>query len=129
MTESFVLDSYAWIEYLRGSTQGAIVKALLSKKCERFTSPIAIAEVCSKAIREGADPEEAFRAMTSRSIIFPILSEHALEAAKIHSSLKKMNPEIGLADAFIVELAKRTGSKVVTGDHHFKDTCPSLFLR
>ena len=45
-------DTYAWIEYFRGSGKGAVVKRLLEPQ-EGHTPSIVIAEVVRKYRREG----------------------------------------------------------------------------
>jgi len=46
-----VYDTYAWIEYLRGTEKGKKVRALL--KYGRYTPSIVLAEIVRKYLRKG----------------------------------------------------------------------------
>ncbi len=117
MTE-YLIDAYAWIEYLEGTEQGEKVKKILKEhKC--FTSAVTLAEVVSKAKRTNTDPEIAFQAITLNSKVLPVNEDTANRAGIIHAEKRKKIKDFGLADSFI--LAQRAKKqKILTGDAHFK---------
>ena len=117
---SLVVDSWAWVEYLEGSDAGRKAESAMSKSQELWTSVISLAEVVSKYRRRGLDDEVAVRAITTLSKIgIPDLAD-AEEAGKIHAQFKPGSPNFGLADSFVLQLARKLGSKVLTGDPDFR---------
>ncbi|MBI2598306.1 MAG: PIN domain-containing protein [Candidatus Diapherotrites archaeon] len=118
MTE-YIIDAYAWIEYLEGSTKGEKVKKIIeTSNC--FTSAVTLAEVVSKAKRTNKDPQVAFDAVALNSHILRVDEEIAKKTGLIHAEQKLRKPSFGLADAFI--LAQRDKKqRVLTGDPHFKE--------
>src|SRR3989338_11707773 len=117
MTE-YVIDAYAWIEYLEGSKQGEKVKQIIkTQAC--FTSAVTLAEVVSKAKRAGKDPQVAFDAVVLNSRVLHVNEETAKNAGLLHAEMRKKSKNFGLADAFI--LAQRTkNQRIVTSDRHFR---------
>lgn len=56
MTRQYVVDAYAWIEYLIGSDVGARVKVVLEDENNGiYTSAVTLGEVISKIAREEQD--------------------------------------------------------------------------
>ena len=56
----YVLDSYAWIEYLDGSEKGRFVRELLfDRKNEAITASICVAEVVTKVNSRNQDVTKA----------------------------------------------------------------------
>ncbi len=119
MTE-YIIDAYAWMEYLNGSKSGEIVKGILEKE-NCFTSAVTLAEVISKIKRSGLDAKVAFEAVTLSSKVLQVDENTANAAGLIHAEKRKTMKNFGLADAFI--LAQREPNKIiVTGDPHFFPT-------
>ena len=116
----FVVDAYAWIEYLAGSREGAKVERIFQNKgSEIYTSSVTIAEVVSKIKRENRDWETAFRAITGISKPMAVAADAAKDTGLLHAGLKKRIPRFGLADAFVLQLARDIKAKILTGDPHF----------
>ena len=124
-----VVDSWAWIEYLDGSEAGKIVNKLISGNSEVWTSAISLAEVVSKYRRKGRSEATAVEAIGSLSRVEAARAEDAVEAGGIHAEQKKSTPNFGLSDAFVLQLARRVGGKVVTGDADFAGIDEVEFLR
>lgn len=118
MTE-YLIDAYAWIEYLEGSIQGEKVKKILeTHTCS--TSAVTLAEVVSKAKRTNKDPEIAFDSVILNSKVLLVTEEVAKRAGILHAEMKAKDKTFGLADAFL--LAQRTRKqKILTGDPHFRN--------
>ncbi len=73
MTEKYIIDAYAWIEYLIGSEAGAKIKQLIEEENnEIYTSAVTLAEVISKTAREKQNVEAAYDIITSNSNIIDI---------------------------------------------------------
>ncbi len=125
----YVIDAYAWIEYLEGSEQGRKVQELLFGENEILTPSVTVAEVVSRVKRKGADGEAAFRALQGLCRIIPADVEICKEVGLLHADTRKRIPGFGLADAFVLFLARKTGGRIVTGDPHFQSERGVLFLK
>lgn len=125
----YVIDAYAWIEYLIGSKAGEKVKSVLEgENNEIHTCAVSVAEVVSKTAREGRDFEAAYNILLSNSQVFNV-DEVSKEAGVLHSEMRKTKKDFGLADAYVLAVARRTDSKVLTGDLHFKSVKEAIFIK
>lgn len=121
MIEKYVIDAYAWVEYLIGSKSGEKVKdAVETENNEIFTCAVTVAEVVSKTAREGRDFEVAYDILLSNSQVVNADETVSKDAGVLHSEMRKTQKDFGLADAFVLAVARRTKSKILTGDVHFK---------
>ncbi|MBI2541191.1 PIN domain-containing protein [Candidatus Woesearchaeota archaeon] len=119
---NFVVDAYAWIEYLEGSQKGKKVTEIVENSSnEIFTSSTTIAEVISKFLRTSKDIKIALTAINTLSTIIAISNEISALAGQIHFEAKKKNKEFGMLDAFVAATAKKIGAKILTGDNDFKN--------
>ena len=116
----YVIDAYAWIEYLDGSTKGKKVAALLENNDETYTCALTLGEVVSKVARMGKDAKIAYDVLISNSQILSVDEEISLQAGLVHYEMRKTSKDFGLADAYILATARKLKSKIVTGDPHFK---------
>jgi len=121
MTERYVIDAYAWVEYLIGSKKGEKVKdAVETENNEIFTCAVTVAEVVSKTAREGRDYEVAYDILLSNSQVVNADETISKDAGVLHSEMRRTQKDFGLADAFVLAVARKTKSKILTGDVHFK---------
>ena len=125
-----LVDSWAWIEYFKGSTAGEKVKELIENSQDKvIVSAVNIAEVYNSFLRDYSPPEnkryaEASRkAMKQRSYVYDVDEEIAVDSAKI-----KHEKKWGLGDSIIYATAKREGAKVLIGDPHFRGLKDVIFL-
>ena len=129
MSEKYVIDAYAWIEYLIGSKDGEKVKSVLEEdNNEIYTCAVTVAEVISKIAREGRGFENAYDILISNSQVINIDEEVSKEAGVLHSEMRKSKKDFGLADAYVLAVARRISSKVLTGDFHFKGVKEATFI-
>jgi len=123
------VDSYAWIEYLDGSPRGARVRDILEDPHNGIiTSPVTLAEVVSKFLRNRRDPRTAATAIEDNSTVPPIDSTLARLAGEAHSEQRKKQPDFGLADSFVLATARAKSSKILTGDPHFKGLSETVMI-
>ena len=116
-----VLDTYAWIEYFKGSEAGKKVNQILeSQENEIFTSIMSIAEISSKLIRENSDVELPYKIITNLSKIYGINLEFSKEVGILHAEMRKKIKDFGLIDSIILLTTRKLDAKILTGDHHFK---------
>lgn len=126
----YVIDSWAWIEYLIGSDSGEEVKQIIENKGnEIFTCILSIAEIASMTKRENRDSDSAYKAMLSLSKIYNLDNDLAKEAGLFHAEIKKTIKDFGLIDSFILSIAKKIKAKVVTGDEHFRAIKEAVFIK
>ncbi|MEK6963194.1 MAG: PIN domain-containing protein [Nanoarchaeota archaeon] len=125
----YVLDAYAWIEYLNASKKGSVVKDLLEKENHSFfTHKVTFLEVISVFRRRDFDPEIASSAMVSLSQIYEGDLLFYKEVGLLHADIRKKIKDFGLADTFVLLTARKIGAKVITGDPHFKSFKEVVFL-
>ncbi|HZY93736.1 MAG TPA: AbrB/MazE/SpoVT family DNA-binding domain-containing protein [Candidatus Bathyarchaeia archaeon] len=66
----YVVDAYAWIEYLDGSARGARVRDLLEDSDNTIlASVVKLAELISEFIRKNRDPELAMKAVVDNALV------------------------------------------------------------
>ena len=120
MTYEYVIDSYAWVEYFRGSEEGEIAKEHIEgKNCA--TASITIAELSEKYKRENKDFEEDMNFIIARTKVSNLNTEIALKAGEINFDNKKKIKNWGMSDSIILATANLLNAKVVTGDEHFRE--------
>ena len=120
MIEKYIIDAYAWIEYLIGSKAGEKVKSILEDAAnETYTCAVTVAEVVSKTAREGRDFETAYDILLSNSQIVNVDEEISKEAGVLHCEMRKTTRDFGLADAYVLAVARTVNAKILTGDPQF----------
>ena len=125
----YVIDAYAWIEYLTGSEAGEKVNSVLEKEDNQmYTSAVTVAEVISKTAREERDAEKAYDILTSNSDVVDVDERISKEAGLIHAETRRTVTDFGLADAYVLATARRTGSRILTGDIHFRDVEEAILI-
>ena len=86
----YVLDAYAWIEYLNASKKGSKVKELFEKENNSFfTHKVTFSEVISVFRRRDFDPEIASGAMVSLSQIYEGNLLFYKEVGLLHADLRR----------------------------------------
>jgi predicted nucleic acid-binding protein len=116
----YVVDSYAWVEYLGGSSQGARVEQFLTRAEDAWTPTLVLAEVTSKVVRSGKDPAIAWQALRAWSTILPLDAETARAAGGLHAAYRVKIRDFALADAIVLTVSRKLRAKVLTGDPHFR---------
>ena len=118
----FVIDAYAWIEYLDGSEKGRKVAEIIEEDTnEIFTSSGTVAEVVGKVLRRNEDINIALNHINNFSAVIDITQDICIAAAHIHFEYKKKNKNFGMLDAFVAAIAKKLGAKILTGDNDFRN--------
>ena len=115
-------DSWAWVEYFRGSRAGETVKAMIEGTEVLFTPAVCLAEIKAKYLSEGKDPSERLSFIKSRTSIVGIDASIAEEGADI-----KVHHKLHMVDALVLACARKAGGELVTGDPHFRGL-PKVFM-
>ena len=126
----FVVDAWAWIEYLIGSEYGLKLDEILNDDAtEVYTCAVTVAEVVSKVAREGKDVEVAYSLLLSNSKIIDVGDELSKSAGLLHAEMRSKEKDFGLADAYVLATARKFKSKVLTGDAHFKNVKDAVLVK
>jgi len=125
----YVIDAYAWIEYLEGSRAGEKVRKILQDNNEIFSLNLTISEVVSRIKRKGSDTEIAYQVIISNSQVAEISHEVAKEAGLLHAETRKTIKDFGIADSLILALARELNAKIITGDEHFRNFKEAILIK
>ena len=128
MSYEFVIDTYAWVEYFRGSSRGSSARKYIEGG-RAATSAITLAELREKYLREKwGFFQEDLNFMITRTSLVPVDRSIALLAGEINHSRKKAAKDWGMADSIILATARSVSAKVITGDPHFKGLPESVLI-
>jgi predicted nucleic acid-binding protein len=108
-------DSWAWVEYFRGSRAGKEVKDILEGTEVLFTPSVCLAELKAKYLAENHDPTDRLRFVKSRTSIIAVDATVAEAAADL-----KHQHRLHMVDAIVLACARSAGSDLLTGDEHFQ---------
>ena len=130
------IDSFAWIELIRGTPLGIATRAHIEAADDCFTPAIVLAEVAHRCRRDGFGEQQIEReltAMTEASALVPITPVLAIAASTATKELRERAASLrlrsaGLADGLILATARMTQSQLLTGDLHFRSLRETLWL-
>ena len=126
----YLIDSWAWIEYLIVSSYGEKVRQIVeNSENEIFTCILSIAEIMSMTKRENRDSDSAYNAIISLSQIYNINDELSKQAGLLHAEMRKIVKDFGLIDAFVLKGARELKAKIVTGDEHFRNVKEAILIK
>jgi len=120
-----LIDSWAWIEYFRGTEAGARAREWIEGSEKAVISTINVAEVYRWILLsyDEAVAEEKRRVMKKRCFTVPVTEAIAVEAAKI-----RMEKGFGLGDAIILATARQEDARILTGDSDFREAADVVFI-
>ena len=123
-----VIDSYAWIEYFRGTSSGERAREFIEKG-SAATSALSLAELQDKYLREKWEYFELdLKFITTKTTLVLADRKIALLAGHINYQNKKKKKDWGMADSIILATAKVSSAKVVTGDPHFNGISEAIMI-
>ncbi len=94
-----------------------------------LTPAIVVAELSEKYRRLNRDFGPRFDFIRGRSSIIPLEEDLARVAGEVNYERKKMVRGWGMADSIVLATGRRSRTKIVTGDPHFKDlTGETIFI-
>ena len=111
-----VFDSFAWIEYFKGSRTAKSIRDYLDSGLPVYTPTVCLTEIKWKYLREEKDPKERLEFILECSITIELNSEVAFMAADFK---KKFG--LHTVDAIVYASSQFKGLPLVTGDMHFKN--------
>lgn len=122
VAQTVVVDSYAWVEYGEGTSEGEAAQAVIEGDTRLLTPAIVVGELTDRAVREGMESEweERLRPFIQQyTMIVPIDAAVAERAGHLKWEMRDASPETGLADAIILAVARDRDAAVLTGDPDF----------
>ena len=122
-----LLDTYAWVEYFRGTAKGIKVKRILEEK-QCFTCAISLAELSQWIAKENLDKDKILETVKKLSIILALDNDILEAAGAINCQKKLKNRSFGMIDAIILAASKAYSLKIVTGDRHFAQEEETVLL-
>lgn len=125
----YLIDSYAWIEYIDGSSAGEKVRKILVGNNEIYSLNLIISEVVSRTQRKKMSVETAYNAIILNSKTVQITPEIAKETGIFHANIKNKMRDFGLVDSFIYVIAKKLNAKILTGDEHFRKFKEAVMIK
>ncbi len=133
-SRQYVIDTYAWVEYLIGSTKGALAKKYIEGG-SAFTPSIVIVELRKwylKEIEAGRRSDEEmhkhFDFIQSITELLPLNYSLALKTGEIYFTMKKRKKDWPLADSVVLASARDHSASVISGDPHFKNLPEAIFI-
>ncbi|OLE75257.1 hypothetical protein AUG19_05920 [archaeon 13_1_20CM_2_54_9] len=126
MSYSFVIDTFAWVEYLIGSTRGRSAKKYIESG-KAGTPTIVLAELSKWFLREVearrrtlVEMNNVFEFIRASTLSIDLDERLAKAAGETDFVMKKKIQDWPMADSIVYATAKAAGATVVTGDTHFK---------
>jgi len=119
-----LVDSWAWIEYLKGSLAGEKAKKIIENNNRLLIATINVSEIYKFLLENMPDnAEKLMQFVLKSSFVIPLETAIALKAARI-----KHGKKIGLADAIVLATAEENKASVLTGDDDFKNMDNIIYI-
>lgn len=127
----YLLDTWAWIEYLEGGKYAEEVNEIIESEENCYTSVQSIAELSDLyhqgSIKIDMNWDQLRQFITTKKTDKVEITETIAEkAGKIKANERKKKQDFGLADAVILSTAKIFDLKLVSGDSHLTDKSITL---
>jgi predicted nucleic acid-binding protein len=128
MSYEYVIDSYAWVEYFRGTPSGERARPYIESD-RSATSALTLAELREKYLREGwRSYREDSEFIGGKTFVAPLDRQAAELAGELNHERKKEVAGWGMADSVVLATAKMASARVVTGDKHFKGLPDAILI-
>ena len=114
-----LLDTWAWIEYFKGSEKGNKIKSIIENR-QIYTSAISIAEISKWFCQNKEDIKIGIQQLKENSIIIDLEEPILIESGRQYVELRKIKKDIGLIDVIIYTTAILHDLNVITNDNDFK---------
>ncbi len=134
MPYSYVIDTFAWVEYLDGTRRGAAAKEYIESG-RAATPTVVILELSRwflKEIEEGRRTLEemnvSLQFVTTSTLTIDMDIGLARKAGETHFLMKKRIRDWPMADSIVCTTATIEGAQVVSGDPHFKQVENTILI-
>lgn len=128
-SDQIIVDSFAWIEYLKGSELGKKAQTFLDNpQMQLFTVDVCLAEIVFWLLFEELPLQPSLSKVQSLSMILNSTELDWIEAAKTKFEKRKTIPNYGIADALVLAKSQKLSMRILTGDQHFKSEPNVIFI-
>ncbi len=128
MTNKYLLDSSAWIEYFAGTELGNRVKEIVDKE-DLSTCILSVAEISDKFSKEKEKFDKFLAFINNVSAIANVTLSSCSESGKLKAERRKVKKEFSLVDAIIYLTAKENSCILITKDRDFEDMKNAVVLK
>jgi predicted nucleic acid-binding protein len=112
-----IIDTFAWLEILKGSERGAHALEIIEKSAPCSISVLTLYELRYRVEQlKNKQSAEAFLATITANVEVILVDERV---AVLAGELKLGHPHMGAVDCVILATGRLHGMKVLTGDTHF----------
>lgn len=118
--KTVIPDTYAWIEYFRGTKEGKKARKYIDGDYELVVPSIVIAELRDKYVRNEMEGrwEKRRKFLKLKAEIDELGFDLAEKAAELKWELREKYNDVGMADAIILAHTQEKDAKLLTGDKH-----------
>jgi predicted nucleic acid-binding protein len=117
----YIVDTYAWVEYLIGSERGKRARDVINDGKNRLkTLSCCIGELKGWCLKEHKPFGEVYRIVQSNSDIEEVYTGDWIRAAEIRHIERKSVKDFGFIDSVILAKQEDNGCRILTGDQHLK---------
>ncbi len=117
----YIIDTYAWVEYLIGSKKGGNVKKVLNDRKNQFiTLSCCLGELRGWCLKEKNDFNKVYYVVRSNSGIEEIHTNDWVRAAEIRHEKRANIEDFGFIDSLILTKQEKYKCEVISGDKHFR---------
>ncbi len=116
-----LVDSWAWIEMIRGSGEGARVRQVIQSNPDLVVSVLILYELRYR-IEQLLDAKSALHVIdqiTKQAEVIPVDDRVAILGGTIKLSQREKKIKMGAVDCMILATARIHGLKILSGDRHF----------
>ena len=127
---SILVDTWAWIEMMKGSRQGEYVRTVILNNPDLFISILTIYELRYR-IEQLKDSESAIsiiNKITEQVEIIPVDTRIAMLGGIIKLGQCQGKTKMGAVDCMILATARLHGLKILSGDKHFNGLEETIIL-
>jgi predicted nucleic acid-binding protein len=122
----YIVDTYAWVEYFRGTSKGKSIKDKIESR-DNMTPTVVLAELKRKFTEwQRQDFQDRLEFIRDNSQIIDLDERTAILAGEIRA--QKPVPNMGLVDCVLLALSRIYSVKVLTGDEHFRKLSEAEFI-
>ena len=117
-----LLDTSAWIEYLKGTKLGEEIKILLNQEIAIYTCPLTIVEISNWSYKNNEEPSPHLQKIKTLSKILELSEDILVKSGKTYyeERVKSENKKISMIDCIIYTTARFHGLILLTKDGDFE---------
>ncbi|MDD4136936.1 MAG: PIN domain-containing protein [Methanoregula sp.] len=119
--QGILVDTWAWIEMMSGSTRGDHVRSIVRSNPKIFISALTVYELRYRLEQLGGRQNalSIIQQITDQAGVIAVDSTIAIMAGMIKTEQKREGSGMGAVDCMILATARTHDLKLLTGDRHF----------